>query len=403
MEKMNVMEELILVYLISMETELKKFTFHVVSLPHTQTTLDYSHCAYTDKVRKFCNMMKSLGHTVYQYASEDSDADCDELITCITKEQQKHFFGEYDHTKEFFNITWNENDLHWIEMNRNAINAIKDRVKERDFICLIGGTCQKQIADAFPAHNVVEFGVGYRGVFSNFRVFESYAWMHYVYGVTGQDDGRFFDCVIPNYFEVENFPDLKMERKYCLYLGRLVRRKGIELAVEATKRAGVKLILAGQGVEKIEGRKIIAKEITIDEDHVTHVGYADVKKRAELFNGAICTFVPTFYIEPFGGVSIESLLCGTPVIASDFGAFPENIRDGADGFKYRTVGEAVDGIKHLYLLNSEEIRKRAQTNFGTDRVRMMYQAYFEQLYELWDNNGWYSDWSGLNYARYARF
>ena len=61
--------------------------FHVVSLPHTQTTSAYVHCAYTEKVRKLCNMMKSLGHTVYLYASEENEAECDELITCITKEE----------------------------------------------------------------------------------------------------------------------------------------------------------------------------------------------------------------------------------------------------------------------------------------------------------------------------
>ena len=71
--------------------------FHVISLPHTQTTKDYVNCAYTEKVRRFCIMMKSLGHTVYLYASEDNEAPVDELITCITKEQQqealagKHF------------------------------------------------------------------------------------------------------------------------------------------------------------------------------------------------------------------------------------------------------------------------------------------------------------------------
>lgn len=60
--------------------------FHVISLPHTQTTKEYINCAYTEKVRRFCIMMKSLGHTVYLYASEDNEAPVDELITCITKQ-----------------------------------------------------------------------------------------------------------------------------------------------------------------------------------------------------------------------------------------------------------------------------------------------------------------------------
>jgi len=49
-------------------------TLHVVSLPHTQTTQKYLACAYTQKIVKFCNMMKFLGNTVYLYASEDNEA-----------------------------------------------------------------------------------------------------------------------------------------------------------------------------------------------------------------------------------------------------------------------------------------------------------------------------------------
>ena len=63
--------------------------FHVVGLPHTQTTDEYSSCAFTSKVIGFCKMMKSIGHTVYLYAGEENKTPCDELITCITEEQRK--------------------------------------------------------------------------------------------------------------------------------------------------------------------------------------------------------------------------------------------------------------------------------------------------------------------------
>jgi hypothetical protein len=70
-----------------------KHTFHVVSLPHTQTTKEYLSCAYTEKVRKFCNMMSSLGNRVYLYASEENEAICDEFITVITKKEQYNLLG----------------------------------------------------------------------------------------------------------------------------------------------------------------------------------------------------------------------------------------------------------------------------------------------------------------------
>lgn len=138
-------------------------TFHVVSLPHTQTTMEYEACAYTSKTRKFCNMMKSLGHKVYLYASEENEANVDELITIAPKDDQQKWFGDNDFKQNFFNLTWNIEDEHWQNTNRRAISQIKKRINKKDFICIIGGVCQKQIADAFPAHMSVEYGIGYEG------------------------------------------------------------------------------------------------------------------------------------------------------------------------------------------------------------------------------------------------
>ena len=63
--------------------------FHVVSLPHTNTTLAYSACAYTEKGRKFCVMMHELlGHDVYLYGGEDNEAPCTEAISCISADER---------------------------------------------------------------------------------------------------------------------------------------------------------------------------------------------------------------------------------------------------------------------------------------------------------------------------
>ena len=178
-------------------------------------------------------MMKSLGHTVYLYASEENEAQCDELITISPKADQQKWFGDYDHKSKFFNITWDPNDTHWVMSNERAIQEIKKRAGEQDIVCLIAGVCQKQIADALPAMTSVEFGIGYQGTFSKYRIFESYAWMHYVYGKQGTN-GHFFDAVIPNYWEVEDFPIAhSLEREdYYLFMGRMIKNKGAHIAVE---------------------------------------------------------------------------------------------------------------------------------------------------------------------------
>jgi hypothetical protein len=153
--------------------------FHIVSLPHTQTTKEFVNCAYTEKVRRFCNMMSSLGHEVLLYAGEQNEAEVTELIPCITEKQRleslngQHFTsGSFDYTKQ-----------HWMLFNANVIVEIGKRIQQKDFICLIGGHAHKIIADSFPNHISVEFGVGYSGVFSPYKVFESYGCIQYIHKI----------------------------------------------------------------------------------------------------------------------------------------------------------------------------------------------------------------------------
>lgn len=382
---------------------MNRFVFHIVSLPHTQTTEEYVACAYTQKINKFARMMSDLGHEVFVYSSEENEAPGTH-VQLVSKAEQQAWFGQYDHRSKFFELSWDNTHASWQTMNNRAIEKIKERRhSERDFLCLIGGNCQKQIADGLPDMIPVEFGIGYSGVWSDYKVFESYAWMHNVYGMNGTDNGRFFDCVIPNYFDPADFEFNERKEDYVLYIGRMISRKGVETAVEATRRSGDKLLLAGQGVIHYEPGKLVTSEFTIEGDHFEFIGHLDKERRSEVMSKAKAVLLCTNYLEPFGGTSIEPMFCGTPVLTTDWGAFPENNIHGLTGYRFRTLGEAVWGLQNVGDLDPHAIRNYALQNFSLERCAEQYQAYFEQLYTLW-SDGWYSDWdNGVSkYNRYAK-
>jgi len=223
--------------------------FHVVSLPHTQVTKEFSGCAYTEKVRRFCMMMKDLGHTVILYAGDRTDAPVDELVICISEERRAQAVGNLHYTQASFDT----NALHWRIFNTNVIRLMQSRLEDQDFICLIGGYAHKEIADKYPQYISVEFGVGYGGVFSKYKVFESYAWMHSIYAGWKNPttvDGQFFDTVIPGYLEPDMFPLGKGKGDYYLYIGRLIERKGYNIAQEVCERLGKRLILQAPANKK---------------------------------------------------------------------------------------------------------------------------------------------------------
>lgn len=347
--------------------------FHVISLPHTQTTKSYANCAYTSKVLHFCNMMKSLGHVVYLYAGDQNEAEVDELITCLTNEERLESLGSRHYVEGSFDNTL----PHWQKFINTAIIEMGKRIEQKDFICVIGGHTQKPIADAFPNNISVEFGVGYSGTFSKFKVYESYAWMHSMYGAykdPSSVDGNFFDTVIPGYLEPSMFPLQEKKEDYYLYLGRMIDRKGVQIASDICKEIGARLVMAGPGNDIPE--------------YGEYVGPVGPEERAKLMGGAIGFFAPTKYIEPFGNVVIEAQMCGTPTITTDWGAFTETNINGVTGYRCRTLKEFVKAAEDVKQLNPKYISTRAASLYSVDVIKYKYDEYFNRLLTLWDK-GWY--------------
>lgn len=352
--------------------------FHIIGLPHTEVTDKYGQCAFTQNTLNFCKMMK--GEDITLYAPGETQAPVTEFVSVYSKAQQDEWFKDEEWYREnrVYEVSWDHKKPYWEYFNARVIEELKKRVKPHDFILIMGGLAQKSIADTFPNNLTVEYCVCYEGAFSQFKVFESYAEMHYWYGRHFKGDGEFYDAVIPAYFDPEDF-HTGPKGDYFLFLSRMTGRKGYEIAIEMTRQLGKKLIIAGAGGDRPKA------------DHVEYIGYADKQKRAELLSGAIALLCPTIYIEPFGKVTVEALMSGTPVITTDWGAFPEIVKHGFNGWRCRTLEQFVWAGQNVDKLSTpHKIREKAMANYSLDRVRLMYQEYFSMLMTLWDK-GWYSD------------
>lgn len=347
--------------------------FHVVGLPFTQTNGDFPACAFTTKVRKFCQMMQSAGHTVYLYSGEHNTAPCYEHVPCITEQARQDLLGDAHYTMGPFDAS----HLGWVAFNATVAREIERRAEAHDFVCVIGGTAHKPIADMLPHMMVVEFGIGYPGTFAKFRVFESYAWMHSVYGSTTTNpatlDGRWYDAVIPGYVDAAEFPMGRGDGGYLFFIGRLIERKGYQIAADVAEHLGKRLIVAGVGTPPTYGE---------------HVGVLGLE-RAQYFGAAEAVFVPTQYIEPYGTVNVEAQMTGTPVLTTDWGAFTETVVDGVTGYRCRTFGEFVQGVLDAPKLDRQAIRDRAVALYSLEATAVKYDRYFHRLLNLW-GDGWYT-------------
>lgn len=338
--------------------------FHIPGIPGQPIKRDNVTCAYTQKLVKFADMMMPRGHEIYFYGNDDCDVEC-------TK-----FYGSFGNP-EFMGFDIND----WMPYSMAVIPDIRKEFKEGDFLLCIGGHAQLPIVQAVGAPGrSIEFGVGYPGVFLPFKVFESYAWMHVVYSEQQgayAANGNFYDTVINNYFDKTQFEDYGGNGDYILYTGRLIQRKGVEIASQVCEKLGERLIIAGEGDE-------------CRPPYGEYYGVAGVEERKELMGNAKALMCPSLYLEPFGGVHAEALLSGTPVISTDWGVYPESIVNGVNGYRCKTFGDFLYAAQNCDILDRQAIQKAAVDRFSLEAIAPQYEAYFKQIIDL-EDKGWYTE------------
>ena len=364
--------------------------FHILGVPHTKTNKDHFICPFTELAYGMCQMMTELGHEVYHYGAEGSSVPCTEHIDVLPDAVQHEAYGEFDWRKHYWK--YHGDDLAYTTFAKNAIIEINKRKEPHDLLLTVSGKHHKGISDGVGLRTV-EYAVGYEGVFSRYRAFASYAWMHYIYGVLGEKvpwrqtqnrsiDGQWYDAVIPHYFDPSDFEYKTKKGDYFLYMGRLIPRKGAHIAAQTCERIGAKLVVAGQGELKVAG---------LDKYKcVEYIGTVGLKERSKLLGNARAVFTPTIYIEPFNMVTIEAMLCGTPVITTDWGAFTETVPHGKVGYRCRTMDDFVWAANNVDKIDPHRCREYAKANYSLARVSKMYQEYFSKIQDL-SRGGWYEE------------
>jgi glycosyltransferase involved in cell wall biosynthesis len=372
--------------------------FHVLGICHTVSSKEYLSCAFTQKVVKFCSMMTKRTkkqqtkkrmmtmqelvkdreiHHVIHYGHERSDVEVDEHVTVMNDAVLKETYGDYDWKTNFFKHK--AYDLAHKTFVANSLGEMYKRRLPGDLILCFWGFGHQDIAEPFKNEClIVEPGIGYppETSFAQFKVYESYAVMHNHYGQRKVIHPPWHDCVIPNYFDPEDFEFRKEKENYILYLGRITRAKGVDVALHLAKKMGFRLVIAGQGSLETDMGEVNPPS------NIEYVGFADVEKRKKLMAGAKALFITTYYIEPFGGVVVEAMMSGTPVITCDWGVFNELILHGITGYRCRTIDHFEWAIRNVHKINPQACRDWAVNNFSTERVRKMYEEYFDMLLKL---------------------
>jgi glycosyltransferase involved in cell wall biosynthesis len=354
---------------------------HIIGLPHTIVSNDYSTCAFTGKVLRFSKMMVKYGWEIHEYSNEGSESDASVHHIILSKKE----FEKLKKVKakdKFYTDDISNNNLYKAYWDK-VFDVIKRTVKKGDIVCHVFGP-NKELCSVVPDCYHVESGIGYTCEFFklDYRIFETNSWMHWHYGRHHESTGHNYRWVVPNYYDVNEW-DINLEpKKYILFFGRIISSKGLDTIVEIAKRMPTEeFIICGSG----DATQWVSQSPNI-KYHPPVLGL----ERSDMVGNAKCMLMPTIFIEPFGGSGVEAQLCGTPLVAVNYGAFRETIEDGKTGFLCNTLADWVESIKRIGKIKRQYVADRARSIWSLDVVGKQYDVIFNQLADQ-KYNGWYSE------------
>ena len=215
--------------------------------------------------------------------------------------------------------------------------------------------------------------------------------------------------VIHHGVDVETFPvsTTPIGNGYLFMIGRITPVKGQDKAIEVARKSGFKLFIAGSVQNKVEDKAFfeslrgsidlivdvnkfdvgknyyssVIKPLVDCDKQVIFIGELDTTQKNHWYQHAIATLFPIQWGEPFGLVPIESMACGTPVLAMKRGALPEIVVDGETGFLVDSLEGMVASLERLDTIDRRACRRHIQQNFSLARMVQDYIDVYRQVVE----------------------
>lgn len=399
-----------------------KVTIHLLSPFMSPTSPEYCWDAYNMTTIKIAKMFHSRGHKVWFYGDSNSyqHVECDKHVSILNT-------CEYDQIKK---LTNNFTDLTYRTSgyNNNEANSRFDNLRRQ----VIGPVLNKKLETNYQSGNIVLHMFDYTylltpgknmthvlassmggGDFLVNTCFISKNWRDHVNGKIkvnslGQKQDHEYvkdyqakvknETIVYPWFDPDEYylPETNInfkEKNTFLYLARVLPLKGILLFLEISKRLpNYNFIIYGECFSYDAEKKILQVDRKTasgeyndtfidlhDYANLTYCGLADHKEKVRLLHRVTALIQPTQYQEPLGYNAIESMLCGTPVLASNFGAYTETIKHGVTGFLCNTPDEYVTAIENISQISPHNCIKHVLKNFNESRSYQSYIKFFNKI------------------------
>jgi glycosyltransferase involved in cell wall biosynthesis len=166
---------------------------------------------------------------------------------------------------------------------------------------------------------------------------------------------------------------------YLAFLGRISPEKAPDAAIRIAARAGLPLKIAAK-IDRVDVEYFKSTiEPLLGVGQVEFVGEIREEQKAEFLGNAAGLLFPIAWREPFGLVMIESMACGTPVVAFDNGSVPEVLQEGVTGFIVSDEHQAVEAVRQIGALDRNRIRAEFDRRFTAHHMAQNYLSLYARL------------------------
>ena len=202
-----------------------------------------------------------------------------------------------------------------------------------------------------------------------------------------------------------SFKEKPAKSDYLFTIGRITRVKGQDKAIEVAKKTGTKLIIAGcvqdkpadleffkgvkrsidlfadiskHPVDKDYYEKVI-KHLLVCDKQIIYIGELNKEQKKQWYRHALATLFPVQWGEPFGLVLIESMACGTPILAFKKGAVPEIVVNGKTGFVVDSLDGMIRAVGHINSIDPRECQRHVQNRFSVTCMARKYSELYQEI------------------------
>jgi glycosyltransferase involved in cell wall biosynthesis len=169
------------------------------------------------------------------------------------------------------------------------------------------------------------------------------------------------------------------KREHLSFLGRIAPMKGTHLAIEAARKSGIPLKIAGEIQPCFKSYWDSQIKPHVDGKFIEYVGEADLPAKNELLKNSVAMLFPIQWNEPFGLVMIEAMACGAPVLALPGGAVQEVVQDGLSGYICKDVDEMAARTRDLAAFKPTDVRAYVDENFSLKKMTSQYAELFREI------------------------